>query len=41
MRALLWLLTLFVLATLLALLAGTNQAVLTLCCSPRARSTFR
>ena len=30
MRALLWLLTLFVLATLLALLAGNNQAVLTL-----------
>ena len=34
MRALLWLLTLFVLATLLALLAGNNQAVLTLYWSP-------
>ncbi|MEZ7827686.1 MAG: heme biosynthesis HemY N-terminal domain-containing protein [Brachymonas denitrificans] len=34
MRALLWLLVLFVLATLLALLAGNNQAVLTLYWSP-------
>lgn len=34
MRALLWLLALFALATLLALLAGNNQAVLTLYWSP-------